>query len=333
MKPDGPGHRDDAAEAATWVARRDRGLSPDEQDAYVEWMRKARAQGLPIAELEHLWTRLDRVREWRPEHSPRPNPDLLASRPRCGFGRWTLGIIAALAVTGLLLWHAAVPEKPRGARIVPGPERLALVDGSVVEINADARVDVQFSVAERRVVLVTGEAGFAVAKDSVRPFVVSAEPFDVRAIGTAFTVGRSRAGVTVIVTEGRVDLEAAIPSGPGEARAVLVQLRAGQAASGVSVAGGRPVVDIRDLTPAEIETAMAWRGIRLEFEDEPLRDVIEQFNRFNVRQLELGDGATGRIVVAGSFRADNLDGFVRLLETGFNITAEQRERRIVLRRR
>jgi transmembrane sensor len=90
---------------------------------------------------------------------------------------------------------------------------------------------------------------------------------------------------------------------------------------------------VRDFTPAEIERALAWQGLRLEFVDMPLRDVVAEFNRYNVRKLAVGDAATGNILVGGNFRADNLDSFVRLLDLGFGVTASPHGQEIVLWRR
>lgn len=329
------GRDDDAAKAAAWLARRDRGLSPGEQDEYVEWMREARARGVPVADLERLWTQLDRVREWMPQHSTRPNPDLLAvARGRRTWVRSAVVAGLALAVLAVALTVMRLPlrDDAEGTRIVPGPERLALADGSVVELDAGSRVEVRFTSEERHVVLISGAACFSVARDSSRPFTVRADDLVVRAVGTTFVVDHDPATVAVIVTEGRVALEG-IPAAAGGTPAVLAELGGGQSASVSTRRGKSRAAEVRNLTPAEIEASTAWRGIRLEFEDEPLADVIAHFNRFNTRQLELGDPATGRIIVAGSFRADNLDGFVRLLESGFNVTADRQGQRIVLRRR
>ena len=70
-----------------------------------------------------------------------------------------------------------------------GYESRALDDGTVVELNGGAEIEVQFTAAERRLRLVRGEAHFQVAKNPLRPFVVEAGGVAVRAVGTA--VGRN----------------------------------------------------------------------------------------------------------------------------------------------
>src|SRR3546814_15118414 len=58
----------------------------------------------------------------------------------------------------------------------------------------------------RQVALKDGEAWFQVAKDRARPFVVEIGDVRVRAVGTAFAVKRTAAGVDVPVTEGVVEI-------------------------------------------------------------------------------------------------------------------------------
>jgi transmembrane sensor len=212
---------------------------------------------------------------------------------------------------------------------------MALDDGSVVELNAGAKVEVKFTPQERHVRLVRGEALFTVAKNPTRPFIVNADKVAVRAVGTAFSVQLDRAEVSVLVTEGKVRLDDVGAVGAEGSPREISHLVAGQQAvvSTGAASGSAGSCQVRDFTPAEIERALAWQGLRLEFVDMPLRDVVAEFNRYNVRKLAVGDAATGNILVGGNFRADNLDSFVRLLDLGFGVTASPRGQEIVLWRR
>jgi transmembrane sensor len=243
---------------------------------------------------------------------------------------------AAALVVATVLWRPQPLAGPRpGTAVIhPGPEHMALEDGSVVELKAGARVEVQFTPAERRVRLVSGEAHFIVAKNPRRPFIVGANNISVRAVGTAFSVQLGRAAVSVLVTEGKVSLDQAIGGGDESPPRELSPLVAGQQAvvSTDDTAGG-PALQIRELTPAEIERALAWQGPRLEFVDMRLSDVVAEFNRYNARKLVVGDRATADILVGGNFRADNVDSFVRLLDVGFGVAAAPHGDEIVLRRR
>ncbi len=314
--------------AAQWMSRRDRGFTPAEQDEYLQWLSADPSHGAEIARLSRAWDRLDALRQWNPAHSAQPNADLL--RPRRQRQRWhrfgrrfALAAAAALVVSSGLLWPHLFPEPAESANVImhPGPRRLTLEDGSRVELNAEARIDVQFTSARRNVHLLAGEAHFIVAKNPERPFVVTVGDYTVRAVGTAFDVTLAPRGVAVLVTEGQVQLGATVATATA---ATLPHLVAGQQA----VIDG-PAVHVTDLSPAQIEAALAWQSFRLEFTAMPLRDVIAELNRYNSRQLVIEDPATAEMTIG----ADNVEAFVRLLDVGFEVHAEVRGDDLVLTRR
>lgn len=320
------------AAAAQWLARRDRGLTAAEQDVYLQWLRSDGLHGVAITRLEKSWQALDALTRWGPEHSARPNPDLLAVPRRRA--RWVgpawLAAAAAFTVGFFFYQTHAVETGPAPTADPGGPayERRVLADGSVIEINHGAVVTVAYSDAERSVRLVQGEAHFTVAKDALRPFVVQAGQMRIRALGTVFNVRLEPARVEVLVTEGRVQVDAPAASGPAVEPPLLE-------------AGQRAIITLQDavlqsvvaqVDADEIAAALAWQPRWLEFADAPLIEVLAEFNRQGGPQLVLGDPALARLRVGGSFRADNADGFVRLLESGFGVEAERTPLRTILRK-
>jgi transmembrane sensor len=200
-----------------------------------------------------------------------------------------------------------------------------LDDGTLVEFNRGAAVRVAFTPGERRVQLAHGEALFTVARNPARPFVVEAGGVTVRAIGTAFSVRLGPAGVDVLVTEGRVQVERAaapLPAAPPVAAGHRVV---------VPFAGEAPAA-IAAVTPEEIDQALLWQPRLLEFVSTPLAEVAAEFNRRNRLQLVVADEALRALPIGASFRSDNVDGFVRLLEASFGVAAVRREGVITLRR-
>jgi len=92
-----------------------------------------------------------------------------------------------------------------------------------------------------------------------------------------------------------------------------------------------PIVE--KLTPEAVREALAWQGLQLVFIDTPLADAIAQFNRRNQVQIVLADGELGALTIGGSFCADNVDAFVRLLASGNGIATERPDAaRIILRK-
>jgi transmembrane sensor len=339
--------------AATWLARRDRGLTAAEQDGYLEWLYANPVHGRAIVRVEQAWTALSKLEQWRPTHSAAPNPDLLVPR-RPARIYWLSAVLASAAAAAAVMvaWFVArpspVPVAPREAIVHPGPERRALADGSIVELNEGARFEVQFTANERRVRLLAGEAHFAVAHNAARPFFVDTDRGSVRAVGTAFDVALATHSLAVLVTEGRVQVtsenrgqntedrkrttedgfqsSSSVPSHPSSE----IYLSASQRTVLDADAGTTPTVE--DLTAAEIERALSWRAMRLEFVDMPLRDVVAAFNRYNQRQLSVADEATGDIRVGGTFRADNIDAFIRLLDESFGVSGFRVGDQVTLRK-
>lgn len=346
------------ATASAWLARRDRGLSAREQDEYLEWLRADPRHGVMIAHLDKTWGALNALAEWRPAHSPQPNPDLLAGpksrgpaqarpMPVASGGRWAQtfnfpvvgGVLAAAAVAvGLFVYQSARDEAPPPSssvvRVIPPPERLTLTDGSVVELNHGGKIETDFTEATRRVRLVRGEAHFTVVKNPARPFLVEAGGVAVRAVGTAFDVKHATGAVEVLVTEGKVQLERTAPVTPGVASPATIPSSAAAAVPAPTplVAGERAIVDttapaakpvVAAVSAHEIAQTLEWQGVRLEFAELPLAEVVAEFNLRNRQQLVVGDAATGRLRVGGSFRADNVDAFVRLLKASFGVITER----------
>ena len=352
-EPDAKFSPDDSIEtsAARWIARRDRGLTEEEQAAYLKWLRKDPRHEAALVRPEKNWSALDQLAGQISGQGGSPNPDLLAPRHR-SFWSWTPLFAAAAAAAVALVYFAGSPRSgPQPARAAsagnetkgPGliriePQRLRLEDGSVVELNTSGKVTVQFTAAERRVRLERGEAFFTVAKNPQRPFIVITDRVTVHAVGTAFSVELGREDLSVVVTEGRVQVDES--SGPHSALAApartLSALDAGQqgnfALAADSGPADRPKVTVTALTPAEIEHALSWRSLQLEFTDMTLGEVVAELNRYNQQKLVVGDGETAAIRITGTIRANNVDAFVRLLDFGFGVTAVPQGAGIVLRK-
>lgn len=316
-------------EAADWVTRRDRGLSAAEQDAYLQWLREDATRAAAVARHESTFRRLQQVAHWEPAHSSEPNPDLFA-RPR---GRWRrfvvpLAGLAAVVALGVFFWPRARTEpapRPTARSLLRINEREALADGSVVELRDGSRIEVAFSERERRVRLVGGAAQFSVTKDPHRPFIVEAGGVAVRAVGTVFAVRLDAAAVDVLVTEGKVLVESPAPVGAGPAASREAPLVAAQHRAIVSLmASAAEPPQVTAVTPEQIADALAWQAPRFQLYETPLSEAMAEFNQRNRVQLVAGDATIGALRVGGTFRADNVEGFVSLLHLTMGVRAEHR---------
>lgn len=349
MNPPTNPHETDpiALQASGWLIKRDRGLTGAEQDEFFQWLGADPRHGEWFARQQRTWKDFNQLAQWCPEHSAEPNPDLLARNPagksalslsNGPFRRWlawTLPLAAAAGLALAFLWMRQPPVTPPVApvsTVAQGYERRVLGDGSVVELNRGARIEVNYLPAERRVRLVQGEASFTVAKNHDRPFIVRAGGVDVRAVGTAFNVRLDAKSVEVLVTEGKVRVDDAArgdslltATTPGEPPV----LSAGQKVT-VKAAPIAPVAAAL-VSSAEMERMLAWKPVLLDFDAQPLGEVVAQFNRRNHTQLVLADPVLADLPIVASFRSDNVEGFVRLLELTSGVRAEHTGDTITLR--
>ncbi len=324
-----------ADEAARWLARRDRGLTPAEQDAYVQWLTADPRHAEILAQHAAAFERMMQLYHWQPGQSADANPDLFAPRPLRPWRRWGLSLAAAAALVlgGMLLWREAspivAPEHPKSYLRVN--ERRALPDGSVVELKDGSRITLEFSAAERRVHLI-GEAHFQVAKNPT-PFVVVAGGVVLRAVGTAFNVRLDADTVDVLVTEGKVsmtktpfpEVDSASPSVPTTVEAAVPAklIAAGQRAIVPLTPETEP--RISQVSPAEAKEILGWQAPRLQFFETPLAVAVGEFNRHNRTRLVIAERELNAVPIGGTFRADNPEGFVRVLELTLEIKAVPRD--------
>lgn len=176
---------------------------------------------------------------------------------------------------------------------------LTLADGTTVELNSQSRIRLRYSDAERRIELMQGQALFHVAKNRTRPFIVATGDTQVRAVGTEFDVYRKQSATIVTVVEGKVAVSSDGVRGqdgtPSEATDKPPTLLA---------AGEQLAIHSKQLTRTarpDIGAATAWTQKRLVFEDTPLQDVAEEFNRYNLKPLRIEDPALQHLGISGLY--------------------------------
>ncbi len=331
--------------AISWLTERDDGFSRARERAFAHWLRTDPRHAAAIARLEQTLGLLGELPEFRSEINTafdRAAP-VVAFLPACAeqptLARaprsWSrafvwAGLAAALALGAVTGWRALQPPREiHFTTTVAGYERARLNDGSTLELNAASAVRVQFTAAERHVKLESGEAHFAVAHDTARPFIVSAGPIAVRAVGTAFNVRYTAGGdIEVTVTEGKVRVGQSGPASSAAESAPLVS--AGQR---IILPHHSPPPTVEQVDPAALRAALAWQSRLADFAEAPLAGVIARFNARSRIQLLIADETLADRRIGGTFALDEAEAFVRLLERDGEIVGERRgETEIHLRR-
>ena len=64
-------------EASDWVVKQSFDYSPEDQDAFFEWLAADPQHAGAYASHQEAWKRASILADWRPAHSLKPNPDLL----------------------------------------------------------------------------------------------------------------------------------------------------------------------------------------------------------------------------------------------------------------
>jgi transmembrane sensor len=82
-----------------------------------------------------------------------------------------------------------------------------------------------------------------------------------------------------------------------------------------------PPPEVTTLTTEELEQRLAWQPRMLDFDDAPLSAIVAEFNRRNPVRLVIDDPIVANRRMTASFRSDNLDAFVRLLESNIGVQA------------
>lgn len=339
--------------AAEWLARRDSAAWTSADEAALSlWLNAATAHRVAFLRLLAAWNESDRLKALGAGHpqgvapppgrlnaaaSTRHEQMLQALRPRRPHTltmprrRGVMALAATVAAAALLFglhWRTPAPVDASSHRTALGQVRtLSLHDGSHVILASNSAIDVRLSEHARNISLRQGEAIFEVAKDASRPFTVSAHGYHAVAVGTRFSVRQDSNDLRVVVTEGTVRLEPAATADAPSAHASTL-LPAGS----VALVQHNGVL-VRNLPLTEAMQMLDWRNGLLVFRDTPLADVAAEFNRYNARKLVIADATAGELRIGGSFRWDNQEGFVRLLTTGFPVSARVTPEKIELHSR
>ncbi len=234
---------------------------------------------------------------------------------------WMTGLAASLLLAvGLVGWFVYRYEAPSTAHVTAaGMTRdVALPDGSIAHLNT--RTDLRWIARsdERRVELLEGEALFDVRHDPAKPFTVVLDASEIRVLGTRFNVRRRQsAEVVVTVLEGTVAVSQGRTSGstqPAWTRELHANEQIVYGATGL----------VRDVHAAAGANAARWREGILEFEDEPLSNIVADLGRYTDRQILVRDPRLAQLRLGGQLNvSDSIENSLRLLERLAPVAAHQ----------
>ena len=310
--------------AARWVlSREDSSWSATDQAELDGWLAESDAHKVAFWRLECGWRAADRIASLG---APQAVPPSFEPQP---WWHKPVAIAASLALV-LTIFLVQLPGLPFGgagqvpavqfATPVGGHKVVNLADGSRVELNTDTVIKAAVNDRSRGVWLERGEAFFDIAKQPGEEFVIHAGSRTITVLGTKFSVRRDAREVVVAVIEGRVRVE--------QARLIGRNHDATVTAGDVAIARGGSTLVTKSATA--VQQQLAWRSGQLVFDGVTLASAADQFNRYNLKRLVIGDPDAARILVNGSFQARNVGAFARLVEEAYGLDVQDRADRIVL---
>lgn len=300
--------------AARWILRREEDdWSSAEQAQFDAWLEAAPENRVVLWRLEYGWAKADRLAALRapPRPRPRPGPPILRLwKPTAA----AASIAACIALGVALLPHAGfLTPKAAYTTDIGGRQTVPLSDGTKVELNTGTKLRTAVNTKARAVWLDQGEAYFEVAHDASRPFVVHAGPRTITVLGTKFSVRRDGDHVQVAVIEGRVKVEEAAPAQPSSP-AIITR------GDIVITEGASTLLAAKSVD--RVANELSWRQGLLTFDRATLGDAVSEFNRYNRKKLVVTDPEAAAMRIGGSFEAENVQAFTRLLQRGFGLKIE-----------
>ncbi len=337
-----PDQRRVEQEAAEWLIKLDRNVEPsaDELGDLRKWLSRSPVHREELLSLARLWGNMNVLTELAvPMEDIGAHERTTRRAGRSGMGmRLALGGLAAMVIVGFSIFFVGPDPTDSLTRTngvyatsVGEQRTMLLADGSVVVVNTNSAIQVNFTGQYRDIQLLRGEAHFTVAENNANPFRVFASNSRVEAIGTAFAVYLRGSEVQVIVSEGRVALVAhkqavadPITSNNAPVEELLGTLEAGEVgiiADGAPDAGTKS--SLRRIELANVDRLLAWRVGLLAFSGDSLETVVTEISRYTTVRIEIPDPAVRAIRAGGQFPVGEIDAMLAALEVNFGLRVQR----------
>ncbi len=220
-------------------------------------------------------------------------------------------------------------KEPSLSQIIRTPrgivqKQLILADGSRVWLNAAStlKYPLAFSGPER-IVELSGEAYFEVAKNSAMPFRVRIKDAEVEVLGTHFDImayENDKVSKTTVI-DGGVRLEGRISQKslePGEQG--VIAYPASNDKGGNDKGGNDKLVEqIQVIKIADPNFVIAWREGVLQFESADLSTVLHAVERYYDVDIQFDQGMSEKVFTGGFTKQDKLEHVLKMLTSFYRL--------------
>ena len=317
-------------QAVAWFLKIQNGLSQAGFREWRKWLAEDDSHAVAFDGINEFWRGADEI-----DGLPWPDDEELASDTYDGNARlsvpettdvpvrqyWNrsrlwLSVAASVTTISLVVLFVSQGIKPETGSFQTATgehQTIPLEDGSSITLGAASDIEFRYTSKVRQVDLRSGEAYFKVAKDSDRPFIVSAGTRTVRAIGTEFDINIGVRDIKVSVTQGLVRIEGPPVSEDAAEAGVreISNLSTGEVLD-FNADGGLGIISEVDpmLTTSWMEGRLAYVGTSLE-------SVIADVNRYSQMELIISDQSTKQLAFTGTIFSDDIDNWLAGLESVF----------------
>ncbi len=196
--------------------------------------------------------------------------------PLFGSIRNMAAAVAFLIMGTFAIWYLADTIGQPETVVVQNTEGTSLEkrlsDGSVVWMNQGSSISYPKEFGYTRNIILRGEAFFEVVKDSLHPFVVTADFSTITVLGTSFNIHTDTQGTAISVKTGKVEVASL-------SRKETVVLLHDQSA----LATKDSLTTKNDVDP----NYLSWKTGDFEFSDTPFAQVVTQLNTYYRDSLTL----------------------------------------------
>lgn len=285
--------------AVQWYIRlNDDEASAADQQAWQRWLSASPEHASAWSRVEKLQQQLHGV----PRDLALPVLTQMGVQRRQGLKLLLLLAAGAATVGG----YRASPYSADFATYTGQRRQVTLDDGSLLNLNTDSRVDIEFSESQRLIHLRQGEIFISTAPDRApaRPLSVSTPHGRILALGTRFDVRLQDSFTHVWVEAHGVEVS------PRDAPELKQRLDAGQ---GLTFSAGQ-------LGPLrrEIADSSAWTQGRLVVIEWRLAEVIQELARYRPGYLGCAD-AIADLRISGAFQLDDTDAALASLQASLPV--------------
>ncbi|CAD6878854.1 hypothetical protein [Methylomonas albis] len=273
-------------EAAAWVAKfNSQTVTREDREQFSRWIAISPAHRQRFFTMRERWQTIGQAAQL-------PGP----MQRKTAFYRHRLLAAASILLAVMLsaIYPALRDNLNADAVAAVGEHKtLRLEDGSILHLNTDTAVAIDFSPEQRRIRLLRGEAEIEVAHAPSRPLIMASGAVEAMALGTDFSVASVNGELKVTVFESSVQV-----SKDGD---MLDILKPGQQ---LTFAGPEQIMQ---KSAVDLQQVNAWRDGKLIFTAKPLQQVVEEINRYRSGHLFLLNRQLAGRPVSGIFDIRQLD--------------------------